>query len=82
MLQFWNNCFHMRPNLRSRPILICHMFYTKINQLLHTGIFEPATIITPLAILLIKITIRFFAGCNIIKRHTTALTYQFSGRTQ
>ena len=50
MIQFWNNCFHMRPNLCSRPILICHMFYTKINQLLHTGIVEPAIIITPLAI--------------------------------
>ena len=82
MVQLWNDGFHIRPNLLSRPILSCHMFCTKCNQLLHAGIFEFAAIITPLAILLIKIAIRLFADCSILQWHTTALTDKLSGRTQ
>lgn len=81
MIEFRYNCFHMRPNLFCRPIFVCHMFYTKINQLLFIRIFEFAISVTPFAVFLIKSTISFFADRGIIKWHTAALTNQLPWRT-
>ena len=81
MIKFRYHCFHMCSNLFCRPILICHMFYTKINQFLFTGILEFAICVAPLTIFFIEITIWLFTNCGIIKWHSTALAYQLPGFT-
>ena len=82
MLQFRHDRFHMRPHLFFRPGVACHMFHAKLDQLLLAGISKRAARITPLAIFLIKRTVRFPADRGVLQRHPTALTDQLLRGTQ
>ena len=68
----------MCSNLLSRPILICHMFYTKINKLFFASVCELTITVTPFTVIFIEFAIGFFAKCFIVKRHSAALANKLS----
>lgn len=82
MVQLRHHCLHMGANLFRRPVFGCHVFHAKINQLLFAGVGECTVGIAPLAVFLIKRTIRLLAGCGIVKRHAAALANQLPGSPQ
>ena len=78
MIEFRYYCLHVRPNLFRRPMLVCHMFYTKIYQLFFAGILEFAIRVAPLTLFFIEITILLSTNGGIIERHTATLANQLS----
>ena len=51
MIQVRDNGFHMCTNLFCGPILICHMFYTKINKLFFALVCEFTITVTPFTVI-------------------------------
>ena len=82
MIQRRHYSLHVRPYLLGGPVLGCHVFYTKINQLFFTFIGENAVYITPFAVCFIKIAVWFFTYGTIINGHSAALADQLSRRAQ
>ena len=68
----------MCPDFLGRPILICHMFYTKINKLFFALVCEFTITVTPFTVIFIKFAIWFFAKCFIVKKHSATLANKLS----
>ena len=80
--QLRHHGLHVRPHLLRGPVCARHVLHAEINKLLPATVLEFAIGIAPLAVFLIKGTIRLPAGERIVQWHSAALAPELPWQAQ